>query len=94
MASHDTTAILLTLFVRHLSRDPEVSSKVIEEQNEVLKAMKENGGKLTWSEIQMMKYTWRVAQELMRVNPPMLGSFRLVTKDITFDGYHIPKGWQ
>ncbi|MBA0627332.1 hypothetical protein Godav_004858 [Gossypium davidsonii] len=94
MASHDTTAILLTLFVRHLSRDPEVSSKVIEEQNEVLKAMKENGGKLTWSEIQMMKYTWRVAQELMRINPPMLGSFRLVTKDIAFDGYHIPKGWQ
>lgn len=30
MASHDTTAILLTLFVRHLSRDPQVSNTVIE----------------------------------------------------------------
>lgn len=56
--------------------------------------MKTNGGKVTWSEIQMMRYTWSAAQELMRVNPPMLGSFRLVTKDITFDGYDIPKGWQ
>ncbi|OMO90111.1 Cytochrome P450 [Corchorus olitorius] len=94
MASHDTTAILLTLFIRHLSRDEEVSSKVLEEQNEVVKAMTRNDGKLNWSEIQMMKYTWRAAQELMRINPPMLGSFRLVTKDITFDGYDIPKGWQ
>ncbi|OMO63704.1 Cytochrome P450 [Corchorus capsularis] len=73
MASHDTTAILLTLFIRHLSRDAEVSSKAC---------------------LKMMKYTWRAAQELMRNNPPMLGSFRLVTKDITFDGYNIPKGWQ
>ncbi|GMJ14324.1 cytochrome P450, family 716, subfamily A, polypeptide 1 [Hibiscus trionum] len=94
MASHDTTAVLLTLFIRHLARDAEVSNKVLQEQNEVLKAIKRNGGKLTWSEIQMMRYTWRAAQELMRVNPPMLGSFRLVTKDITFDGHHIPKGWQ
>ncbi|KAK8612102.1 hypothetical protein V6N13_092221 [Hibiscus sabdariffa] len=94
MASHDTTAVLLTLFIRHLARDAEVSNKVLQEQNEVLKAMQRNGGKLTWSEIQMMRYTWRAAQELMRANPPMLGSFRLVTKDITFDGYHIPKGWQ
>ncbi|XVF41206.1 hypothetical protein PTKIN_Ptkin01aG0261700 [Pterospermum kingtungense] len=94
MASHDTTAILLTLFIRHLSRDAEVSSQVLEEQNEVVKAMKRNDGKLSWSEIQMMRYTWRAAQELMRVNPPMLGSFRLVTKDISFDGYEIPKGWQ
>ncbi|KAL4369426.1 hypothetical protein GQ457_05G033440 [Hibiscus cannabinus] len=94
MASHDTTAVLLTLFIRHLARDAEVLNKVLQEQNEVLKAMQRNGGKLTWSEIQMMRYTWRAAQELMRVNPPMLGSFRLVTKDITFDGYHIPKGWQ
>ncbi|XVE91000.1 hypothetical protein DITRI_Ditri20bG0120800 [Diplodiscus trichospermus] len=94
MASHDTTAILLTLFIRHLSRDAEVSSKVLQEQNEVVEAMERNDGKLTWSEIQMMRYTWRAAQELMRVNPPMLGSFRIVTKDISFDGYDIPKGWQ
>ncbi|KAE8724299.1 phenylalanine N-monooxygenase-like [Hibiscus syriacus] len=84
MASHDTTAALLTLFIRHLSRDAEVSNKVLQEQNEVLKAIKRNGGKLTWNEIQMMRYTWRAAEELMRVSPPMLGSFRFVTKDITF----------
>ncbi|OMO90110.1 Cytochrome P450 [Corchorus olitorius] len=94
MASHDTTAVLMTLFIRHLSRDAEELSKVLEEQNEVIKALKGNDGKLTWSEIQMMKYTWRAAQELMRINPPILGSFRQVTKDITFDGYDIPKGWQ
>lgn len=44
--------------------------------------------------MQMMKYTWRVAQELMRLTPPVFGNFRLIKRDITFDGFHIPKGWQ
>lgn len=30
IASHDTTTILLTHFVRHLARDPEVSNKVLQ----------------------------------------------------------------
>ncbi|KAI9157293.1 hypothetical protein LWI28_019987 [Acer negundo] len=64
------------------------------EQKEVVEAKKGSDGKLTWNEIQMMKYTWRVAQELMRFTPPISGNFRLVTRDIHFDGFHIPKGWQ
>lgn len=49
---------------------------------------------LTWGDIQKMKYTWRVAQELMRIIPPVFGSFRKVVKDTSFDGFNIPKGWQ
>ena len=64
------------------------------EQNEVMEAKKGSDGKLTWNEIQMMKYTWRVAQEMMRFTPPILGNFRQVTRDIHFDGFDIPKGWQ
>lgn len=44
--------------------------------------------------MQMMKYTWRVAQELMRITPPAAGNFRVITRDITFNGFDIPKGWQ
>lgn len=50
--------------------------------------------RLTWAEIQKMKYTWRVAQELMRIIPPVFGSFRTAVKDTEYEGYDIPKGWQ
>lgn len=49
---------------------------------------------LRWSEIQKMRYTWRVAQEIMRIIPPVFGNFRKVAKDTSFGGYDIPKGWQ
>ncbi|KAK9283547.1 hypothetical protein L1049_011794 [Liquidambar formosana] len=41
-----------------------------------------------------MKYTWTVAQELMRLTPPVVGSFKCARRDITFNGFDIPKGWQ
>lgn len=49
---------------------------------------------LTWAETREMKYTWRVAQELMRMIPPVFGSFRKALKDTSYGGYDIPKGWQ
>ncbi|KAK0607835.1 hypothetical protein LWI29_021313 [Acer saccharum] len=94
MASNDTSTVLLTHLVRLMSRDSEIYNKVLAEQKEVVEAKKESDGKLTWNGIQMMKYTWRVAQEVMRFTPPLLGNFRQVTRDIHFDGFHIPKGWQ
>ncbi|KAJ0454352.1 putative taxadiene 5-alpha-hydroxylase [Helianthus annuus] len=41
-----------------------------------------------------MKYTWKVATEIMRVNPPVALSFRRAKQDIEYGGYIIPKGWQ
>ncbi|KAH7672517.1 Taxane 13-alpha-hydroxylase protein, partial [Dioscorea alata] len=95
VASHDTTAILLTLMVWKLARDPQIYQKVSQEQSAIIKERQEKtNGKLTWSEIQKMKYTWRVAQEIMRMIPPVFGNFRKAMKDINFTGYDIPKGWQ
>ncbi|KAM0941164.1 putative taxane 13-alpha-hydroxylase [Dioscorea sansibarensis] len=95
VASHDTTAILLTLMVWKLARDPHVYQKVSQEQRAIIRERHEKpNGELTWSEIQRMKYTWRVAQEIMRMIPPVFGNFRKAMKDISFAGYDIPKGWQ
>ncbi|KAF6167345.1 hypothetical protein GIB67_043206 [Kingdonia uniflora] len=95
LASHDTTASLLSLFVHYIGRDSHVYNKVLEEQKEVARARANSTdvGKLTWSEIQSMKYTWRVAQEIMRLTPPVGGTTRRTTKDISFGGFNIPKGW-
>ncbi|CAI9091950.1 OLC1v1027074C1 [Oldenlandia corymbosa var. corymbosa] len=94
IAGHDTTAVVVTLCIRLLGRDTDIFNKVLQEQREVVKVKDENGGRIRWSEIQMMKYTWRVAQEVMRLIPPVAGTFRLAQRDIIFGGFQIPKGWQ
>nr|QNS30020.1 cytochrome P450 [Nothapodytes nimmoniana] len=91
IASHDTSSILTCLMLWKMCRDSKIYEKVLEEQMEIAKNKKE---KLTWSDLQKMKYTWRVAQELMRLIPPVFGSFRKAIKETSFAGYVIPKGWQ
>jgi cytochrome P450 len=41
-----------------------------------------------------MKFTWQVAQETLRIDPPIFGNFRTAHEYIEFDGYCIPKGWK
>ncbi|PWA46741.1 cytochrome P450 [Artemisia annua] len=95
IAGHDTSAILLSLMVWKLSKVPEIHQNIFEEQMEIQKEIKgREDQNLTWGDIQKMKYTWRVAQELMRIIPPVFGSFRKVVKDTSFGGFNIPKGWQ
>ncbi|XP_058198700.1 taxadiene 5-alpha hydroxylase-like [Rhododendron vialii] len=95
IASHDTTAVLLSLMVWKLSNDKQIYSEVLKEQMDILRD-REAGteGKLTWVDIQKMKFTWQVAQELMRMIPPVFGTFRKALIDTSFGGYDIPKGWQ
>ncbi|PIA32452.1 hypothetical protein AQUCO_04500214v1 [Aquilegia coerulea] len=94
IASHDTAAIVLTLLLRHLARDTHVYDTVLAEHKEIIKTTEGKDGKLKWNDVQKMKYTWRVAQELMRVTPPVFGNFKKTTKDTSFGGFDIPKGWQ
>ncbi|CAB4282040.1 unnamed protein product [Prunus armeniaca] len=95
IASHDTSATLMSLMIWKLSTDSQIYKKVLDEQMDILRKREEGAEeRLTWAEIQKMKYTWRVAQELMRIIPPVFGSFRKALKDIEYGGYDIPKGWQ
>ncbi|KAM3740072.1 hypothetical protein ACB098_08G071800 [Castanea mollissima] len=94
IASHDTSTILLSLMIRQLARYPEIYKKVLEDQMDIVKKREGKEDKLTWAEIQKMKYTWQVAQELMRTIPPVFGGFRKALKDTSYGGYAIPKGWQ
>ncbi|KAM0881065.1 hypothetical protein ACQ4PT_033186 [Festuca glaucescens] len=93
IAGYDTSSILLTFMVRQLANDPTTLAAMVQEHEEIAKN-KADGEALTWEDLTKMKLTWRVAQETLRVVPPIFGSFRKALEDIEFDGYCIPKGWQ
>ncbi|RLM87256.1 putative cytochrome P450 superfamily protein [Panicum miliaceum] len=93
IAGHDTSSILLTFLIRQLADDPDTLAAMVHEHDEIAKS-KGDGEALTWEDLAKMKLTWRAAQEMLRMVPPVFGNFRRATKDIEFDGYVIPKGWQ
>uniref|UniRef100_R7WD53 Cytochrome P450 716B1 n=1 Tax=Aegilops tauschii TaxID=37682 RepID=R7WD53_AEGTA len=90
IAGHDTSSILMTFMVRHLANDDATLAAMHEE----IAKNKGDGEALTWEDLSKMKFTWRVAQETLRVVPPIFGNFRRALEDTEFDGYLIPKGWQ
>ncbi|KAH0986924.1 hypothetical protein GBA52_014101, partial [Prunus armeniaca] len=93
VAGHDTSSVVLTFLFRSLANEPAVYEALLHEQEEIAKS-KSPGEFLTWEDLAKMKYTWRVAMETMRITPPVFGGFRKALKDIDFDGFLIPKGWQ
>ncbi|KAF6138659.1 hypothetical protein GIB67_039393 [Kingdonia uniflora] len=93
LAGFDTSSVLLTFLVRLLINDPFVYAAVLREHEEIAEG-KKSGEELTWEDLSKMKYTWRVANETLRMTPPVFGGFRKALKDLEFEGYLIPKGWQ
>ncbi|KAK1264843.1 Taxane 13-alpha-hydroxylase [Acorus gramineus] len=94
MGSNSTAVSLLASFIKTVARDDVVRKAVLEEQKKVMNEKQNKDGNLGWMDVQKMKYTWSVGQELMRTVSPAFGNQRRVVRDTTFNGFHIPKGWQ
>ncbi|KAI9124506.1 hypothetical protein K1719_004428 [Acacia pycnantha] len=93
IGGHDTASAACTFIVKFLAELPHIYDKVYEEQMEIANS-KAPGALLNWDDIQKMKYSWNVACEVMRLAPPVQGSFREALNDFIFNGFTIPKGWK
>ncbi|KAH9612942.1 hypothetical protein KSS87_017876 [Heliosperma pusillum] len=92
-ASFYTISTTITFLLGHLAQYPHIYSKVLQEQMEIAE-LNEMSGRLSWKDIQKMKYSWNVVCESMRLKPPALGSYREAITDFTYAGFHVPKGWK
>ncbi|KAH6803587.1 hypothetical protein C2S51_031834 [Perilla frutescens var. frutescens] len=94
-AGHDTSSVAITMLLKNLAQFPDVYDRVLREQKEIASRKEEGGDEfLQWEDIQKMKYSWNVVCETTRLSPPVIGAFREALTDITYVGYHIPKGWK
>ncbi|KAM7477445.1 hypothetical protein LguiA_025658 [Lonicera macranthoides] len=93
IGGHDTTSSACTFILKYLAELPDVYDKVYNEQMEIGKK-KSPGELLNWDDIQKMKYSWNVACEILRLAPPLQGTFKEALTDFMYTGFTIPKGWK
>nr|GEW23981.1 ent-kaurenoic acid oxidase 2-like [Tanacetum cinerariifolium] len=91
VAGYESTTLATTWAVYHLAKYPKVLQKLREENMSLKKSKNEQF--VTSDEILKMKYTMKVVDETIRMANVAPFVFRTATKDVNYQGYTIPKGW-
>ncbi|KAK9122569.1 hypothetical protein Sjap_012171 [Stephania japonica] len=91
-SGHDTSSSTMMMLMKYLAETPNCYQRVLEEQREII-SQKKPGELLNKNDIQKMKYSSSVVNEVFRLSPPLLGTFRKAKVDFTYNGFSIPKDW-
>ncbi|CAO2832130.1 unnamed protein product [Amaranthus hypochondriacus] len=92
LLGHISSAYAVTWCHYFLAKSPTVLQKLREENKALLE--EKNGEKITNGDIQKLKYTNKVVEEVLRMANLSGFLFRRVMEDAEFKGYLIPKGWR
>jgi cytochrome P450 len=92
VAGHDTTTAALTWLIKFLEENPAALEQLREEHLRI-KANREDGETLSWSEVNNMPYTAKVISETLRRATILPWFSRKAAQDFEIDGYQIKKGW-
>jgi cytochrome P450 len=87
VAGYQTTMHALTWTWYLLDRHPQVADRLRQEHDVVLE-----GRMPTVADVQRLRYTGMVFQEVMRLYPPVKVIVREAVEDDEIDGYYIPAG--
>lgn len=78
----ETFATTLSIFLYHISRNPECQQKILEELN----------GGICRDNLMEATYTRACIQEAYRLNPAAFAIARLQEEDLELSGYHVKSG--
>ncbi|XP_075164365.1 cytochrome P450 302a1, mitochondrial isoform X2 [Haematobia irritans] len=89
LAGIDTTSYTTAFALYHISRHSEVQRRIYEEALTVLPS--KDSPLLADSLKSGIPYTRATLKEVFRLNPISVGVGRILTKNLIFSGYHVPK---
>ncbi|KAL3685962.1 hypothetical protein R1sor_003984 [Riccia sorocarpa] len=95
-AGFGTSSGALAMTIHFIGKNPDVYAQLVQEHKSIVDKRREEGREdvLTMEDLSAMKYTWRVIQESLRLQPPVGGFFREAIEDCEYNGYVVPKGWK
>ncbi|KAK9170584.1 hypothetical protein Syun_002724 [Stephania yunnanensis] len=91
-AGHDTSSSTMMMLIKYVAEKPDCYQRVLQEQREII-SQKKPGELLNKNDIQKMNYSWNVVKEVLRLSPPLQGTFRKAKVDFAYTGFSIPKDW-
>ncbi|OAY66298.1 Ent-kaurenoic acid oxidase 1 [Ananas comosus] len=92
LAGYKSTSLAIMWALYHLSKTPDVLHKLREEN--ILLRKEKKGEFLTLDDTYQLKYTSKVVEETLRLGNITMSVPRVANRDIEYQGYRIPKGWQ